>query len=244
MQRTISDWGGNVAALAIVIVVNWLANALPLFGTTTGAVSDKYYSSFTPTGFTFGIWGLIYLLLIVFIVYQALPSQRQNETLARIGPWFKANCAFNALWIVTWHLEWLAVTLLLMIGLLVTLVAIYRIVAEEPWYRQLPFSIYTAWIAVALIANISAVQTAFGWNGALVPETTWTLIKLSVAGAVAAIVGLHRKDAPFMLVIGWAAYGIAFEQFLVPTVAGAASAVSYLTQLLVLYVILRRVLAR
>lgn len=235
MQRSISDRAGNIAAFAIVIAVNWMANALPLFGNTTGAISDKYYSMFTPAGFTFAIWGLIYLLLLAFIVYQALPSQREDDALARIGPWFKASCAANALWIVAWHLEWLTVSVLVMLALLVALVRIYRRLQGQDWYVRAPFSIYLAWICVATLANISALQTALGWNEVLFDETSWTLMKLSVAGAVAAVAGLRNADPLFLLTIGWAAFGIAEGQFLVRSVAGAANTLSNMAVLLAAY---------
>ena len=96
MKRTLGDWAGNIVALAIVIMVNALANILRFGGNSTGQVSDKYHSLFTPAGFTFSIWSLIYLLLAAFVVYQSLPSQRENAALARISMWFKVGCAANA----------------------------------------------------------------------------------------------------------------------------------------------------
>ena len=92
MKRPAADWLGNLAAFAVTILFNALANALPLNGQTTGAISDKFPSLFTPAGFTFGIWGLIYLLLLVFVVWQALPAQRNSEKVASISLYFKINC--------------------------------------------------------------------------------------------------------------------------------------------------------
>lgn len=236
MKRTLADWAGNIAALVIVIAVNGLANVVRFGGNTTGAVSDKYHSLFTPAGFTFSIWSLIYLLLAAFVVFQALPSQRYSESLERISPWFKAGCAANALWMFAWHREWIAVSLLLMIALLVTLLAIYRQLSivdrsastPERWLVQLPFSVYLAWIAVAMIANISALQSALGWNDLGLEDVSWTLVKLAVAGVVAAIVTLRRSDVAFGLVVGWAAFGIGAGQAATPAVAGAAFTVCLL----------------
>lgn len=231
MERKFLDWGGNIAALVAVVVINWLANALPIAGTTTGAVSAKYGSLFTPAGFTFAIWGLIYALLLAFIIYQALPAQRQSRVLAQIGPWFKVSCVANGLWLIAWHLEWLMLTLLLMIMLLVCLVVVYRHLAGEPSLLQVPFSVYTAWITVATIANVSALQSALGLNSFVLDEVTWTLLKLAVAGAIAAIVSLRRPDAVFALTIAWAAYGISAGQS-EPSVAGAAYVISSLALIL------------
>ena len=234
MERKISDWGGNIVALVLVIAVNALANVLRFGGQTTGEVSAKYASLFTPAGFTFSIWSLIYLLLAAFVVYQSMPGQRRDESLAAISPWFKAGCAANVLWMFTWHLEWIAVTLLLMAVLLITLVRIYQLLdivsasasAGARWLVQLPFSVYLGWISVATIANASALQSALGWNYALLEEVSWTLLKLAVAGAVAAIVMLRRRDVAFGLVVGWAAFGIGVGQAATPAVAGAAFTLS------------------
>ena len=248
MDRKIGDWGGNIVALILVITVNALANILRFGGQTTGEVSDKYYSLFTPAGFTFAIWSLIYLLLAVFVVYQSLPAQRGDERLARIGPWFKAGCAANVLWMFTWHLEWIGVTLLLMVVLLVTLIQIYRVLdivdvsapAGQRWLVQLPFSVYLGWISVATIANASAMQSALGWNYAILEEVSWTLLKLAIAGSLAAIVTLRRHDVAYGLVIGWAAFGIGAGQAATPAVAGAAFTLSLVILAIASYTVLTR----
>jgi benzodiazapine receptor len=243
MDRKISDWGGNIVALIIVITVNGLANILRFGGQSTGEVSDKYYSMFTPAGFTFVIWSLIYLLLAVFVVYQSLPSQRNDARLGRISPWFKAGCAANALWMFAWHLEWIGVALLLMIILLVSLVWIYRLLAivdvaapaAQRWLVQLPFSVYLGWISVATIANISALQSALDWNHAVLEEVSWTLLKLAVAGALGAIITLRRHDVAYGVVIGWAAFGIGAGQAATPAVAGAAFTICLVSLALTAY---------
>ena len=252
MKRKLSDWAGNIVALVIVIAVNALADILRFGGTTTGGVSAKYSSLFTPAGFTFSIWSLIYVLLIAFVVYQSLPGQRSNESLARISPWFKLGCAANALWMFAWHFEWSMVALLLMIALLVSLVAIYRILgiadseasAGERWLVQLPFSVYLGWISVATIANMSAMQSALGWNHLGLEEVSWTLIKLAAAGAIAATVTLRRNDVAFGLVVGWAAFGIGAGQAATLSVASAAFTICLLALALAAYEALRIVVSR
>lgn len=252
MDRKISDWGGNIVALVIVIVVNALANILRFGGQTTGEVSDRYFSLFTPAGFTFIIWSLIYLLLALFAVYQSLPAQRGSEQLARIGPWFKVGCAANALWMFAWHAEWIAVTLVLMIVLLATLVRVYRLLgivdrtaaAGWRWLVQLPFSVYLGWISVATIANVSALQSALDWNNAVLEGVSWTLLKLAVAGALGAIVTLRRHDVAYGLVIGWAAFGIGAGQAATPAVAGAAFTLSLVMLAVASYEALNRVAYR
>jgi hypothetical protein len=249
MDRKAADWIGNILALMLTVVVNVLANALPIAGNTTGQVSDKYFSLFTPAGFTFSIWGLIYAALIVFVVYQALPTQRQDESLARLGVPFKISCIANALWLVTWHLEWLVPSLMLMLLLLAMLVRIYRTLDAADsgfaprWLVAAPFSLYLGWISVATIANASAVQSALYWNDLGLDAETWTLAKLALAAAIACIVSLRRHDVVFPLVVAWAAWGIARGQADVPAVAGAATTVMLVAVLVAVFELQRQLRA-
>jgi hypothetical protein len=247
-MRSASDWGGNIAAFVIVVAVNAMANGVPLGGQTTGEISAKYASLFTPAGFTFAIWGLIYASLLAFVVYQSLPAQRNNAVLARIGLPFKLNCVANAAWIFAWHYDQLLVSLVLMVAILITLIVIYRELGEQrltasPVERILvafPFSLYTGWITVATIANISALQVGWGWDDLGLTAIQWTWTKLAVAGAIGATVVSLRRDPVYVLVIAWAAFGIFSKQASTPAVAGAAVTLSILAVLLALSTFVRR----
>ncbi len=240
MQRKLSDWGGNLAAFMLVVVFNVLSNALPINGQTMPEISAKYPSLFTPAGFTFSIWGVIYLALLLFVIYQALPSQRNNETIAGISRLFQINCVANASWIVAWHYDLLNISLLIMLVLLVTLIFIYRALlgaVEQASITQhlllhLPFSLYTGWITLATIANISTVQTGNGWDNIGLTAVSWTLLKLALAGAIGATVVLRYGDVVFVLVVAWAAYGISVMQSATPAVSGGALTLSLLALLL------------
>ena len=251
MQRSSKDWIGNIVAFTGVVIVNGLANGLPLNGQNTGEVSARYPSLFTPAGFTFSIWGLIYLSLAAFIVYQALPAQRSNQTLKEIGPLFVVNCVANAAWIFVWHYNLLWLSLLLMSVILITLIQIYRTLlaagpaaSKSEWlFLRMPFSLYTGWITVATVANISCVQIAMGWDNTGFSAVDWTLLKLAVAGAIAASVILRLRDIPYVLVIAWAAFGIASRQVATPEVVGAAATLSVLAVLLAASEVIRRLRA-
>ena len=240
MQRQLSDWGGNLAAFVLVVVLNVMSNALPINGQTMPEISAKYPSLFTPAGFTFSIWGAIYLALLLFVVYQALPSQRSNEKIAGISRLFQVNCMANAIWIVAWHYDLLTISLLIMLVMLVTLILIYRALlgaVEQASITQhlllhFPFSLYTGWITLATIANISAVQTGNGWDNIGLTAISWTLLKLALAGAIGAAVVLRYGDVVFVLVVAWAAYGISVMQSATPAVSGGALTLSLLALLL------------
>ena len=241
MTRRITDWGGNVLAFVLVIIVNGMANGVPLGGQTTGEISDKYPSLFTPAGYVFSIWGVIYLGLLSFVVWQALPSQRENQSIAGISVPFQASCAFNAAWIFAWHYDLLVLSVLLMFGILASLVQVYRnlrighsgVPLGERLVLHLPFSIYTGWITVATIANISALQIDRGWDDVGVDAPTWTVFKIALAGSVAATVLFRRRDVAFVLIAVWASAGIAIKQAAFPLVGGAATVIAMLGLLLI-----------
>ena len=252
MTRTKVDWLGNVAAFGLAIAVNVMATSLPLGGQTPPEISAKYPSLFTPAGFTFSIWGVIYFCLTLFIIYQALPSQRDNALLKSIDTWFKASCIANACWLVAWHYELLLLSIVIMACLLLCLVGIY-LHLQSPGQNgsifdrlllHFPFSLYTAWITVATIANVSAVQNGYGFDNVGFDAVTWTLLKLGLAGAIAASVVVRKADPAFALGVGWAAYGISVKQAATPDVAGAATMLSMLAVLLVVFETVRRLLAR
>lgn len=240
-MRKVTDWGGNILAFVLAIAANGMANGVPLGGQTTGEISAKYPSLFTPAGYVFSIWGLIYLGLLSFVIWQALPAQRGNRSLAGISMPFQASCAFNAAWIFAWHYDLLVLSLILMFGILISLVQVYRKLdisqsaasLTERLIVRLPFSIYTGWITVATIANISALQIDRGWDDIWVDAPTWTLFKLALAGSVAATVLFRRRDIAFVLVAVWASAGIAIKQTAIPVVAGAATVIAMLGLLLV-----------
>ena len=120
-----------------------------------------------------------------------------------------------------------------MLGLLYTLAKIFRrLGSEDSWLVRFPFSLYTGWITVATIANISVLQTGLGWNDLVLPEVPWTWLKLAVAGAIGATVVARTRNIVYVLVIAWAAFGIFNKQAATPEVAGAAITLSILAVLL------------
>lgn len=247
-NRPTSEWCGNILALVLTIFINGLANGVPLGGQTTGEISDKYPSLFTPAGYVFSIWGLIYIGLTIFVVWQALPQQRNNKNLAAIRIPFLVSCAANGAWIFAWHYDLLALSLILMITLLCSLMQIYRTLnigrsnapIAERWVAHLPFSIYLGWVTVAMIANISALQIDQGWDDTGFSATTWTIIKIALAATISATVLLRRHDVAFMLVTVWASTGIAVKHTATPMISGAASVIALFGLLLIVSELLIR----
>jgi hypothetical protein len=209
----------TLLATALTLTVNGLANTLPINGQTTGEISDRFAIYFVPAGYVFSIWGLIYLGLIAFAIYQILPAQRKTSLLKEIAPVYWLGSIANAAWILLWHYEYFPLTLVAMLVLLATLLFIYvRISKARPgldrnqkWFVQLPFSIYLGWISVATIANVSQVLFSAGWNAWGISATAWTAIMLAVATFLGLMMQWRENDNAYVLVLIWAFVGIAIK---------------------------------
>ncbi len=220
----------NVVAVIGTLVVNGLANALPLNGLTTGEISDRFEVYFVPAGYVFSIWGLIYLGLIGFAIYQALPAQRENPRLQSVGYLFAFSCAANVAWLFLWHYEQFLWSVMAMVALLLSLILIYlrlgigriEVSTAERWLVQVPFSVYLGWVTVATVANVTSVLDYVSWGGWGIAPQVWAVIMLVVGTGIATAVGLTRGDVAYMLVIVWAFVGIAVKHAATPTVAIAA----------------------
>ncbi|MEQ8904712.1 hypothetical protein [Ekhidna sp.] len=224
-----------VMALSVVLIVNFLANYLPIGGRTTAEVSKAYPTLFTPAGFTFSIWGVIFTCLVVYVIYQYLPRNRDNKTFDRINRHFVVNCAASTLWIFAWHYELITLSLILMVVILSSLIGIYRHVLpgnivgfKDRLFVRAPFSLYFGWITVATLANISVEQTFIGMDDWIMTKTVWVFVELALAGAIATVMVIRYRDQIFGGVVAWAAWGITENQADTPEVAGAAAVVMIL----------------
>ena len=224
-----------ILSLVVVLIVNFLANFLPIGGRTTGEVSEAYPTLFTPAGFTFSIWGVIYVFLIAYVIYQYLPRNREDRTFDRINRHFVVNCIANTFWIFAWHYELITLALLLMAVILGSLIGIYRHVLpgkiagfRDKLFVRVPFSLYFGWITVATLANISVEQSVIGMDNWIMTKTVWVFVELALAGAIATVMVIRYRDPIFGGVVAWAAYGITERQTETPEVAGAAAAIMIL----------------
>lgn len=227
----------NVGATVVMIVVNILANALPLNGLNTGQISDRFDVYFVPAGYVFSIWGLIYLALLAFTIYQLTPHSVAIRE--RIGYLYALSAVANIAWIFLWHYEVFPLTIIAMLVLLGSLVAIYLLLgigrrhpaASERWSVHFPFSLYLGWITVATVANVTSLLDYLNWNGWGIAPEVWALIMLIVAAGVALAVSYTRGDITYIAVIVWAYIGIAVKHGATPIVAIPASMLATLVAL-------------
>jgi len=221
----------NFLAVIGTIAMNGLANALPLNGQLTGEISDRFRVIFVPAGYVFSIWGLIYVGLLAFAVFQALPSQRQNAGLRRIGYLPSLSGVANVAWLFLWHYNLFGLTLVVMLLLLASLLAIYLrlgigktpgVGAGEHWAVRVPFSIYLGWITVATLANVTDVLSLTAWDGFGISPEVWAVILLGLGTLLALAMAATRRDAAYILVLTWAFAGIGVSQAGLPLVSTAA----------------------
>lgn len=210
-----------VAGVAYVamIVVNFLANSLPINNRSTGAISDAYSNLFAPSGLTFSIWGLIYLLLAGYVFYQFVPfgkgaNQKKEDFLQKINILFIVTSLANISWIFAWHYNFIGLSVLIMAVLLIFLIKIADILRMEQMTTQekilisIPFSVYFGWITVAAIANITVFLVSIGWNGFGIEDFVWTSVVLLV-GALIGVLRMYKdKNIAYGLVLVWAYLGI------------------------------------
>jgi hypothetical protein len=236
MRKLKSNQIVTILVTLLTITVNVLANALPLNGQYTGEISDRFDIYFVPAGYVFSIWGLIYLGLLAFTIYQALPAQKDDKLLRKIYPAYWIGSLANIVWLFLWHYNIFSLTLLAMLTILASLLYIYVQVSKEStnldrnqkWLVKLPFSIYLGWISVATIANVTQVLFFFNWGGWGISPAIWAVIMLAIATVLGVLMLWREYDIAYSLVLVWAFVGIANSQAHTPLVANTAWTVSSL----------------
>ena len=237
-----------VVSVLATLAVNILANALPFNGLSTGQISDRFHVYFVPAGYVFSIWGVIYIGLIAYAVFQALPSQRENPRLRRTGYPVAVSGLANMVWLFLWHYEQFALTLVVMAGLLAVLIVVYlnlgigreKVAPGETWAARVPFSIYLGWITVATIANVTDVLYYVGWDGFGINPRNWALVLFAAVLVIAGLMSLIRRDIAYNLVIVWALVGIAVKQAAAKSIVLASLVTAMLVVAVLAYSLFRK----
>lgn len=206
-------------ALGLTLALNYAAGAGLLFGRDTGQISDDVPNLFTPAGYVFAIWGLIYTGLVAYAIWQALPSNAADRVARATGWLFIVSCLFNSAWVLGWHALLFPLTMVLMLGLLGTLAAIWRRLWQGDlspdrvtrWTVYAPFSLYLGWITVATIANATILLVSLGWTGGPIPGAAWSATMLVIGGGLAAFVAWRYGDVVWAFVPVWAFPGVALN---------------------------------
>ena len=241
------------ATFILMVVVNALANILPINGIGTGAVSDSYPNLFAPAGITFAIWGVIYLLLAAYTVFQ-LGLFKKNRSMSdalmnKVGVVFSISSIANTVWIFSWHYRIIVLSMVLMLIILVCLAIIVSAIRKESLsliekiYVKLPFSIYFGWITVATIANLTTLLVSVGWNGFGLSQSVWAVAIIAIGAIIGIVTILRNKDYPYGLVILWAYAGIVIKHVSTSGFNGMYPAVIITTIMAMVLVVVAEVIA-
>lgn len=212
----------NLVLYITMITVNALANILPINDKTTGEVSGNFPNLFAPAGVTFSIWGVIYILLLFFVVYDLYAAfGKQNiKTISVTGSLvFGTTCLLNSLWIFAWHYELILLSVIIMLALLSSLIYLYLLVNKQnikgfagKLALKIPVSVYLGWISVATIANITVFLVSINWDGFGISDNIWSIVMISIGTLLALIMLLKNKDIAYSLVVIWAYCGIIIKR--------------------------------
>ncbi len=216
----------NIIFFVLMILANFLAEYLPIGGKSTKQLSDQYPNLFTPAAITFSIWIVIYLMLLFFSIYQGktLISKKINTEVDRlvnkIDFYFILSCILNLAWIIVWHYEMVGLSVIIMLGLLLTLIKLNleiekdfeKVGRNEKLLVHIPFCIYLAWISIATISNITALLVHLGWNGFGFSEEFWTITMIIVGTIITSFVVIRINNIFYGLVVIWAFIGIIIKR--------------------------------
>ncbi|MGF1540422.1 MAG: tryptophan-rich sensory protein [Pleurocapsa sp.] len=235
--------------------MNIWANIAPPKGMTIGEISNQLFGDIliTPANYAFAIWGLIYLGLISFGIYQALPPQRYNRLLQRVGYGVTIASTAQIAWVFLFLYRQFALSFLAMLGILLPLIGAYlrlpfgrnslisrdsysteRLSRTQKLLIRNPISIYLAWISVATIVNGAIVLKSWGWNGGIVSSAIWTIVMLLIAALITTAVTYPRLDFVYAGVFVWTMVAIAIRNQANLIIAGVAIGVAIALILLLL----------
>jgi hypothetical protein len=203
----------NAIALIITIVINYLSNTGIFDGNTMATVSARYPTLFTPAGYAFTIWIVIYLGLVAFVYYQF----RSPSTVQQIGRWFVISCVANCCWVLAWLYGWTGLSILIMFILLLSLLQIIlrtdmeltdpplSLIASVWW----PFSLYSGWITVAFLANITVWLKKINWPPFENSQPAWAIAMVLLAGIIYLFMTWRRNMREYAFVGVWALVAVA-----------------------------------
>lgn len=231
-----------------VLAVNVLASTGWINGLTPGAVSARHELPFTPAGWVFSIWSLIYLGVIAFTAYQLVGGGARAARLRPVRGAYLVSCVANATWLLLWHYEAILASLAVMLLLLAALATVRGLLSTSPpsswreaWCVDVPFSLYLGWISVATLANLAVAVVHGGVLPAAVDAVLWSQALLGVALAIAAVGFFSLRDPVFLAALTWAAVGIAHKTGQAPAVAVPAMVLAGLTGLAMISLLRRGV---
>ena len=209
----------NLLSVILVLAVNGLSQTQRWNDTTIGEISARYDNLFTPAGYAFSIWGFIFLGLIgyaIFGIKRAFFSEKVTPHIEQTGYWFFTANLLNAAWVVAFTYDYVGLSVLIMLGILVSLLKIVLKTNMERWDAPIeiiafvwwPICFYSGWIAVATIANISAFLVSIGVEFSQLSQIIITMVLITIAVYINNLMINLRNMREFAMVGAWALFAI------------------------------------
>ncbi len=224
----------QVATLAVIlgsIAINTLSNLFPPNGVNIGTLSNTQFSAvqILPANYAFAIWGLIYIGLIAFGIYQLQPAQRHSPRLRHAGYSLVFASVAQCVWIYLFLARLFPLSTIAMLAILGSLIVMYQrlgigqqhVSRRMLWLVDIPISVYLGWISVATIVNVAIALYSLDWNGWGLASSVWTVMVMVVSAMIGALMLIQRRDRAYALVIVWALIAIAIRQANTPLIAGS-----------------------
>lgn len=213
----------NTISFIITLFINYLGGSGDYFGNSVGDISDDFTTLITPAAYAFSIWGLIYLGLILFLVYQWIGyfNKQNNTSLEPAGIWFTVANLSNALWIYVWVNEQIFLSIIVILVLLFSLIQLVLRLRLETYDAPLktlflvwwPICIYTGWVILATVLTLSVGIKSTGLLDGIWSETVWASLVLIVATSIYAFLTYTRNMREAALVGAWGITAIAVKQW-------------------------------
>ncbi len=222
MKRTLQI--ANIVSLVTAVAVNYAVGTSAFNNPSIGEISDKYENILTPAGYAFGIWGLIYISLAVFAVFQAkgmFKKDNSSDFVLKIGWWFVVSNLANAGWIFAFSSDQIGLSVVLILLLLFCLIKITVNLNMEKWdapVRKIvlvwwPISIYFGWVTVATVANTSLYLTKLGWDGSPLTAQAWAIIMILVVGGILFVMIQKRNMREYAIAGVWGIIALAVQNW-------------------------------
>jgi hypothetical protein len=213
----------NTASLIIVLGFNYLSNTKLIGEASVGAISARYDTLITPAGYAFAIWGLIYLMLILFTGFQWYDySKSKNSVIVeKTGIWFTMANIANSLWVVAWVSDMIGLSVLIMVILLGSLIQLVKRLDLEMWEAPFsiiffvwwPITIYFGWITLATVLNVATFLVSLGWDGGFLSPLTWGIIMISISAILYLLLTYSRNLREAGVVGIWGLLAITYRQW-------------------------------
>ena len=213
----------TLVAIILAFVVNAVSNIFPFNGLTIGEISNTLFKEvlIIPANYAFIIWGLIYLGLFAFAIYQVLPDHRNDPDLRKIGYFLVIASVAQSIWVYLFSFRLFTLSVVAMLFILLPLIATYlhlgisttSVSRLKRWCVHYPMGVYLGWISVATVVNVACALYAQNWNGWGISAELWTLIMALIASAISAVITLQNRDITYTGVTIWAVVAIAIKNW-------------------------------